>query len=105
MFKRVKAVRTSDQYTSGNSVKLVRGGAEYFDLLERIITAAKHTIHFHVYIFDDDSTGNRIAAALKAAALRGIRVFVMLDAYASKNLSKAYVSDLKKSGIHFKWFS
>jgi len=105
MFKRVTAKKRADHYTSGNSVKLIRGGSEYFDLLESLIASAKNTIHFHVYIFDDDSTGIRIANALKQAALRGLRIYVMLDAYASKNLSGSFVADLKKSGIHFKWFA
>ncbi|CAN5218231.1 cardiolipin synthase ClsB [soil metagenome] len=105
MFKLVKAVKSSEKYTFGNSVKLVRGGVESFDLLEQIIAAAKQTIHFQFYIFEDDATGVRIATALKGAALRGIRVFVLLDAYASKSLSKSFVADLKNSGIQFKWFA
>jgi cardiolipin synthase A/B len=105
MFKRVKSAKNTSAYTPGNSVKLIRGGAEYFDLLEKFISTARHTIHFQVYIYDDDPTGNRISAALKEAALRGVKVYVMLDAYASKNLSKAYIKDLTSSGIHFKWFA
>ncbi len=99
------SVKNLTLYTPGNSVKLIRGGVEYFNLLEKLISEARHTIHFQVYIFDDDETGSRVATALKEAAIRGVKVYVMLDAYASKNLSKAFIKDITRSGIHFRWFA
>ncbi len=105
MFKGVRPVNDSQSYTFGNSVKLIRGGCEYFNILEELIVKARNTIHFQVYIFDDDETGRRIANALKTAALRGVKVYIMLDAYASKDLSSSFINDLTLTGIHFKWFA
>src|SRR5687767_2679516 len=91
-------------FTYANEVKLIKGGLEFFQLLKELIDQAKQTIYFQIYIFDNDPTGREIANALKAAAERGVRVYLLIDAYASKNLSGSFVDDLKVSGINFRWF-
>ena len=88
-----------------NRVTLVRGGKDYFDLLERIINQARTIIHFQMYIFNEDETGNRIITALMNAAKRGVKIFIVLDGYASKNLSKACIGNLRSAGIHFRRFN
>ncbi len=104
IFKPRKQSGIASGYSLHNKLKLVRGGAEFFDLLEQMLDAARHLIHFQVYIFDEDSTGNRVAAALIRAARRGVKVFLMVDGYASKNLSKSFISSLQDAGIHFRMF-
>jgi cardiolipin synthase A/B len=91
-------------FTYANRVKLVRGGRDFFDLLKSLIDEAKETIYFQFYIFDNDSTGREIAEALKAAARRKVRVYMLLDGYASLNLSSDFVDELRDAGIHFRWF-
>jgi cardiolipin synthase len=88
-----------------NKVVLVRGGKKYFDLLERIINQAHTIIHLQMYIFNEDETGRRIINALLKAAKRGVEIFIVLDGYASRNLSKACIRNLKSAGIHFRWFN
>lgn len=101
MLKRISAAN----YTNANQVKLIRGGREYFRLLESLIGQAKKTIYFQIYIFDEDATGRSIANALIAAAKRKVIVHLLLDGYASKNLSAAFIKELKDSGIRFRWFT
>lgn len=91
-------------YLPHNHIKLIKGGSEYFELLERMIREARHTVYVQVYIFDEDETGKRIAHALIEAAQRNVDVYVLLDAYASQGLSGDFVDRLKKAGIHFRWF-
>lgn len=92
-------------YTTHNTVELVRGGKKYFDLLEHIINEARTIIHLQVYIFNEDKTGTRIINALLKAAGRGVEIFIVLDGYASRNMSKACIGNLKSAGIHFRWFN
>ncbi|HVX28663.1 MAG TPA: phospholipase D-like domain-containing protein [Parafilimonas sp.] len=92
-------------YTRHNKVELVRGGKKYFDLLEQVINDARTRIHLQVYIFNEDETGNRIIHALLEAAKRGVEIFVVLDGYASRNISKACIENLKSARIHFRWFN
>ncbi len=91
-------------YTQHNKVKLVRGGKTYFDLLLQMIHKAKDTIHLQVYIFDDDETGKEIAEALIAAASRNVKVYLLVDGYASQVMSKSFIRRLQHAGIHFRFF-
>lgn len=94
----------SDQYTSRNRISLVTSGEDYFSLLVRLIDNARITIHFQVYIFENDETGRMVADALKAAAKRGVSVYLHLDGYASQKLRGHFRLDLKQAGVHFKFF-
>jgi cardiolipin synthase len=96
---------SATNYTMHNKTVLVRGGKKYFDLLEHIIDQAHTIIHLQTYIFNEDETGNRIINALLKAAGRGVQIFIVLDGYASRNISKACIKNLKSAGIHFRWFN
>jgi cardiolipin synthase A/B len=85
--------------------RLVRSGHEYFDLLEQLIRTAKKCIHLQVYIYDDDQTGKQIANALTDAAIRGVKVFVVADGYASQDLSKSFIKNLESAGVQFRFFN
>lgn len=93
-----------NKYLNGHQLKLLHSGEEYFLELVAVIASAKTLLHLQVYIFDEDTTGKKIIAALKAAALRGVKVYVMVDGVGS-DLSRKCVNELKKSGIRFRYFS
>ncbi len=95
---------TTIGYTLRNEASLIRGGSAYFNALETLIQNAQKSIHFQVYIFDDDETGQRIAKALTDASNRGVKVHLLIDGYASQYLSNSFIQNLTKSGIHFRWF-
>lgn len=90
--------------TKRNTVELIRGGRDYFSLLEKLIDQAKYSIHLHVYIFDSDATGTRIADALINAAARKVQVFLMVDGYGSGKMSRELKNRIYKAGIYFKIF-
>jgi cardiolipin synthase len=91
-------------FTYANQVELIRGGRDFFQRLKLLLAQAEKTVYFQIYIFDDDDTGREVANALMDAARRNVSVYLLLDAYASKNLSNAFVDELIDSGIHFRWF-
>ena len=91
-------------YTHHNNVRLVRGGADYFDTLVNLIDEAKNVIHFQTYIYDGDATGQLISAALLRAAARKIQIYILLDGYASQHLPKEMIASWKAAGIRFRWF-
>lgn len=92
-------------FTTMNKVELVRGGKPYFDTLIRLIDEAQETIHLHTYIFDNDETGTEVAKALMEAASRKVKVYLMLDGYASQSLSKKLIAEMKAAGIRFRFFA
>lgn len=88
-----------------SSLRLVRSGHEYFDLLEEAIQSARKCIHLQIYIYAEDQTANRITEALIAAATRGVTVFLVADGYASQHLSNALIEKLTLAGIQFRFFN
>ena len=53
---------------AGNRLQLLESGGEYFPALIAAIDAARHEVQLETYIFEDDATGRRVAAALARAA-------------------------------------
>jgi len=95
---------SKNEYNTENKVRLVRGGKAYFDGLVSLIEGARESIHLQTYIFADDETGTRVAEALKAAAGRNVKVYLLADGYASQSLPKKFIAGLRESGIHFRYF-
>jgi cardiolipin synthase A/B len=98
-------LKNSRILTKHNTVKLIRGGRDYFDLLVKLINEAKTSVHLQTYIYDEDETGNEVTEALIAAAGRGVKVFMLLDKYGSQGLSKEWVRKVKEAGIFFRFFT
>ena len=63
----------------GNAIELLKNGAEFFPALLAAIESAKSDVRVETYIFHDDVTGRRIAAALANAAKRGVAVRLLVD--------------------------
>lgn len=97
-----KGNRTNN--TTRNKSELIRGGKPYFTLLKKLIDEAEHLIHLQFYIFDPDTTGKEISLALMAASQRGVKVYILLDAYGSQKLSGNFTNRWTEAGIHFRWF-
>jgi len=89
-----------NRFVPGNRVVLLRDGAQYFPALVAAIEDAQREIWLESYIFADDPAGRLIAAALSRAAIRGVRVRVLIDGWGAKiYMSAALHADMKKSGI------
>jgi cardiolipin synthase len=72
------------EFLGGNRLQLLTNGSAYFPALEQAFDAAQNEIYLETYIFADDDTGRRIAAALARAAARGVSVHVLVDGFGSK---------------------
>lgn len=87
------------RFLSGNRLKLLRSGVEYFPALEEAIHAARHEIFLETYIYQGDDTGWRITEALVDAARRGVIVDLMVDGFGSKSMPREMVNRLCDSGV------
>jgi cardiolipin synthase A/B len=92
-------------YKGGHQVSLLSSGEDFFASVEKIIDEAVDFIHFQAYILDEDETGKRMVDALVRAAKRGVRTYLLLDAYGTKYLSDEFVKKIEGSGILFRFFS
>lgn len=88
-----------------NRITLVNSGAPFFDLLLQLIKESKYVLHLQFYIFDLDKTGLLIFEELKQAVKRGVSVFVVVDAYASEQITPKICSLFTTNGIYIKRFS
>ncbi len=70
-------------FVGGNRVRLLQGGDELFPAMHSAIAAARARVWLATYIFHDDEAGLAMADALRAAALRGVSVHVLVDGFGS----------------------
>ena len=85
---------------AGNSVTLLRNGAEYFPALIAAIERATCSVYIETYIFADDRSGASVADALVGAAGRGADVRVLVDSFGTKPyLTRALAQRLRAAGV------
>jgi cardiolipin synthase len=92
------------RFSSQNLARVVKGGTPFFSLLTSLIGGAATSIHIQTYIFSNDATGIQVADALMAAAQRGVSVYLMADAYASRSLPANFIKKLEDAGVYFRFF-
>lgn len=83
----------------GNLITLLHNGDDYFPAIEAAIDRATHEIYLETYIYENDTTGRRIADALKRAAQRGVNVYMLIDGYGSKDLPQNMLDYLRVDGV------
>lgn len=94
----------NDRFIPDHQVRLLSGGATYFDLLIQLLENAHTQVHLQVYAFESDETGQLVVDALVNAANRGVAVYVVVDGYGSQTLSNAIVDQFREGGVHFRFF-
>jgi cardiolipin synthase len=83
---------------SGNTVELLGDYDGTVDRLVQDIDGARFHVRLLVYIFADDATGSRVAAALARAVERGVAVHVMFDPVGTHRWKKGALAMLAATG-------
>jgi cardiolipin synthase len=91
-------------FIGGNHLKLLRNGAEYFPALEAAIQDAKHEVYLETYIYQEDVIGRRIGNALKKAAHRGVKVYLLLDGFGSQDFSATFLQGFQLAGVNVMFY-
>lgn len=86
-------------FVDGNRITLLENGADYFPALEAAIDQAVREIYLETYIFENDRTGQQIAAALARAARRGVTTHLLLDGYGTKDLPREVIDAMRSAGV------
>ncbi len=97
MFKRRKPDR--ETAVAWDSERLFVDGDAWFDAMLAEIAGARRWVSFEVYIFEDDEIGKRVAAALAAAAQRGVTVRLLVDGVGSMHWVRTRAHELARSGV------
>lgn len=80
-------------------------GDAAFARMQAAIEAAQSSVRLEVYACAACPLAERFRDALAAAARRGVRVQVLLDAFGSLRLSASFWAPLEEAGGHFRWFN
>ncbi len=83
----------------GNQVELLVEYDQTVDRLVADIDAATQHVHLLYYIFADDDTGGRVAAALSRAVARGVECRVLMDGLGSKKGLRTLAPRMRADGI------
>lgn len=88
-----------------DKITLVQSGEDYFLRAKKIILNAKSEIHLQMYIFENDATSKEIIDSLKKAAIKNVKIYILLDGYGSYNFPGQIAKELKQLGINIRFFS
>jgi cardiolipin synthase len=84
---------------SGNRLRLLQSGAEFFPALIAAIDAAQHEVHLETYIFNPDPSAAAVKDALIRAAQRGVQVRVLTDGVGSRLFPSDWQNALSTAGV------
>lgn len=86
------------RFKEANAVTLLENGVQLFPALCEAFDQATRSIQVETYIFRLDAAGTQILHHLKLAALRGVRVRVMLDGFGSAQDEQKILTELLSVG-------
>ena len=95
---------SSKHFVDGHVLTLLRNGEEYFPCLITAIDQAKYSVYLETYIYAADASGAHISQALQRAAIRGVRVNLLLDGFGAAHLPRAWIDDMRRVGVRVLWF-
>ncbi len=84
---------------AGNSVKLLRNGAEAFPAWIAAIDNAKRRVSLEMYIFSDDGIGRQFSEALARAAQRGVEVRLLYDFVGCRETPATFFQKMRGFGV------
>jgi cardiolipin synthase len=89
---------------TGGTAKLLNNGDEFFPALYDALKAAKQSINFAVYIWEDSQPSNEIFAILTERARAGVQVRVLLDGLGGLHAPDEKIKQLEEAGGKVKMF-
>jgi cardiolipin synthase len=84
---------------TGGTATVLENGRAFYPALQEAIRAARHSINFSVYIWEEGEPGDSIAAALAERARHGVQVRLLLDGFGGAGLPEAVRQNLRAAGV------
>lgn len=82
-----------------NKTDIFTSGEAFFQSLINDISHAQHHIHIDMYIWEDDTIGNKVADAMIAKAKEGVAVRVVYDDVGCWRVPQRFFSRMSREGI------
>ena len=91
--------------TRGGRFEVLTNGVQIMPAMLAAIEQARERIVFETYVFTDGTYARQFSQALAAAARRGVRVFLLLDALGAKGLGDHNEKTMTDAGVQVAWFN
>src|SRR5689334_11230188 len=110
LFARTMEMYTGAHLAPGTLVQPVNNGSVY-DSLWKDLRSARQTITVQMYYSLPGKVADTLAAILKERAKAKVRVLLILDAFGSQNLKRAWARSLREAGVEvallrkLRWYS
>ena len=95
---------TGIAFTEGNQLTVLRNGDRIFPAMLRAIEEAERSVDLMTYVYWKGEIATRFADTLSAAARRGVRVRLLIDAVGGLQIEKGLVDRMDEAGVHVEWF-
>lgn len=89
----------------GHSFRWLHTGSAAFAAMAALIDGAESSVDVEFYTIARCDAAERLGAALRAAAARGVRVRVLVDAFGSSTLPGDWSAQLLEVGVELRWFN
>jgi cardiolipin synthase A/B len=89
----------------GNTYDVLTNGDQIFPAMLDAINGARQRISFETYIYDKGQIADQFTVALEAAARRGVRVRMVVDAIGSSTMDETHVDRLRAAGCQIARFN
>jgi cardiolipin synthase len=103
-FFRTIEAHTDAPIVSGNRIEVLLNGDETFPAMLRDIRAAKSTITFAQYLYEDGSIARDLAQAFAERCRAGVSVNVLLDDHGAGGAPAEIIDTMKQSGCLVEFF-
>ncbi|NCN27794.1 phosphatidylserine/phosphatidylglycerophosphate/cardiolipin synthase family protein [bacterium] len=84
--------------------KLYLNADSFFKNVLKNIHEARTSIDLESYIFQHDDLGKKVVQELCAAAERGVKVRILIDAFSSTSFPQSTIDEFQKKGIELKFY-
>lgn len=91
--------------TRGGSFDVLTNGVQIMPAMLDAIAQARERIVFETYVFTDGTCARQFSEALAAAARRGVRVYLLLDAIGAKGIGDTNEKIMRGAGVQIAWFN
>ncbi|MFM8756714.1 MAG: cardiolipin synthase ClsB [Limnohabitans sp.] len=89
----------------GHQLQLIEGANAYFAALVSAIDQARSQVQIETYIFNLEGSAEQVALALERAALRGVRVWLVVDGVGTGALPHPWPERFNAAGVQWRIYS
>ncbi|MEY3612136.1 MAG: putative cardiolipin synthase YbhO [Pseudomonadota bacterium] len=98
-------MRHNPALRDGHQIRLIEGGQQYFETLVAAFDQARSHVLLETYIFDVHGAAAMVAEALERTALRGVRVWLVVDGVGTPELPEVWRMRFAQAGVDWQVYA